>query len=291
MSTIHVRLAPPPRRVPMSLAIANVFNGAAQLGWFVFAFGMVFFWGFVMQADYSFFTETGERVHATGTVQSVERTNASVNKRPVMANHYEFSVAGRSYRGTSYASDRSVSRGESVAIEYLKADPAKSRIEGMRPKIFGPGVALVTILPLGALAGVVFAMRYGLRMNAVLRDGTVVPVKEGAPEPVDPRLTRLAGLLNVPPEQMERLKQSGRMRRRSMEPQVQIRDPQRPAMPAGVAPAQIDDNGDLRGSILKAIRALIIPTLVIGFNTLPILSRLGIDWFGALMSLFEKLVS
>jgi hypothetical protein len=289
MSAIHVRLAPPPRRVPLSLKIANVFNPAVQICFVFFGFGMVFFWAFVAQADFSFFTETGERLRATGSVQSVEATGASENKSRVMAHHYEFSVAGRTYRGTSYSSDRSAASGETVAIEYLKADPSKSRIEGMRRKIFGPAVSFVAIFPLIGLLGVVFAMRYGLRTNAVLRDGNMVAVPEGAPVPVDPRLTRLAGLLNVPPAQMEKIKQSGVMRRRLTESQIQIVDPQRPGSTAGLSPQQIDENGDLRGSFLNAIRLLLIPALVLGFNTLPILSRLGIDWIGAMRSLFEKL--
>jgi hypothetical protein len=46
----ELRVAPPPRAMPGSLVIANLFNGIAQPGWALFRFGMLFFWLFGMSS-------------------------------------------------------------------------------------------------------------------------------------------------------------------------------------------------------------------------------------------------
>src|SRR5262245_20404942 len=91
MQPLPVMLAPPPRRVPLSLALVNLFHGFAQIGWFIFGFGMIFAWAFVGNADFSSLTFRGEHPRATGHVTRVESTGSSENRRQVIANHYEFS--------------------------------------------------------------------------------------------------------------------------------------------------------------------------------------------------------
>ena len=44
---VSLRFAPPPRRVPFSLAIITSLNMFAQIGWFVFGFGSIF-WGYLV---------------------------------------------------------------------------------------------------------------------------------------------------------------------------------------------------------------------------------------------------
>jgi hypothetical protein len=275
MSTIPIRLAPPPRNVPVSLAIANLFGGAAQLGWFLFGFGMIFFWSFVAHADYSFFTEWGEHVQTNGTVRGIEPTAASVNRRRVMAHYYEYSVAGRPFKGTSYASEGTLERGAVVAVEYLKSNPQRSRIAGMRSEMFGPGVALITIFPLIGLAIVVFSMRWGAGRNALLRNGNVATTQQ-TKAAVDSRLSSIAGMLNAPGSRIQDSEKIG------------LHDPQRPQLAYVLSPSEIDENGELRGALVQAIRALVIPVLILGFNTLPILTRLGFDWLGAIMNLLQR---
>jgi hypothetical protein len=47
------RIGPPPRQVPLSLTVVNIFNRTAQIGWAVLGFGSALFWSYVMRADYS----------------------------------------------------------------------------------------------------------------------------------------------------------------------------------------------------------------------------------------------
>src|SRR5687768_18324521 len=145
MQTTPVMLAPPPRRVPLSLSLVNVFNLFAQIGWFVFGFGMIFAWVFIGNADFSFLTFRGPHAERYGRVTSVENTGASENDSPVVAHHYEFSVAGSRYSGTSYTTGGSKSAGDQVTVEYDEDHPERSRIAGMRRGQFGPLVMLVLI--------------------------------------------------------------------------------------------------------------------------------------------------
>src|SRR5215218_5391795 len=89
MTNMPMHFAAPPRGVPPSLRVVNFFNGAAQLGWAVFGFGMIFFWGFGMNADFSFATFHVDG-QTRGRVTAVEDTHASENKRSVAANHYQY---------------------------------------------------------------------------------------------------------------------------------------------------------------------------------------------------------
>src|ERR1043165_8165904 len=103
MSNMPMSFGAPPRNVPLSLQLVNFFNGFAQIGWAVFGFGMIFFWGFAGNADLSFATFRGNIARAKGRVTSVENTNASENHQQIMANRYEYNVAGEWFQGKSYS--------------------------------------------------------------------------------------------------------------------------------------------------------------------------------------------
>lgn len=169
--------APPPRRVPASIVLLNVFGGATQIGWFVFGFGMIFFWVFAGNADLSFVTFRGAITETIGRVTNVESTGASENDQTVMANHYEYSVAGKRLTGTSYTTGSSASPGEEVKVEYKDGDPQESRISGMRRGMFGPFVFIVTIFPFIGFVIVYFATKWGFRRAQLLRVGVLTTGK------------------------------------------------------------------------------------------------------------------
>ena len=177
MQNYPVMLAPPPRHVPLSLALSNLFNGFAQIGWAVFGFGMIFAWVFIGNADFSFITFRGPHAEQTAKVTRVAATGASENDSAVIANHYEYYVAGVHYTGTSYSRGGSASEGERVTIEYDEDHPERSRISGMRRAQFGPAVMLVGIFPLIGFLFVLFATLSGLRRTKLLRDGVLTTGK------------------------------------------------------------------------------------------------------------------
>ena len=166
-----LQFTPPPRRVPLSITALNVLNGIAQIGWFVFGFGRIFFWVFVGNADLSIVTFRGAIERTTGKVVEVKETGASENDTPVVANHYEYSVAGQRLTGTSYTTGSRPSVGDPVTVEYKPDNPARSRIEGMRRGQFGPFVFLVTIFPLIGFLMMYFSMKGGFKRSRLLRNG------------------------------------------------------------------------------------------------------------------------
>ena len=156
-----------PRRVPPSLQIVNFFNGFSQVGWLLFGFGMIFFWAFVLNADFSFVTFRGPHATVDGKVTSVEETGASVNRSQVQANHYEFSVAGYRLTGVSYSTGQSVSPGELVDDRIRTTEIPCARAS---PACAGPcsdrACTFVSIFPLIGLVFLVFATLSGSNATA-----------------------------------------------------------------------------------------------------------------------------
>jgi hypothetical protein len=264
-----------PRHVPLSLQIVNFFNGFAQAGWAIFGFGMIFFWAFVTNADFSFANFRGPYATAEGKVTRVEGTSASVNRREVQANHYEYSVAGNRHEGTSYTTGESVSAGESVMIEYDDDDPARSRIAGQRRAMFGAGVMFVTIFPLIGLAFLIPSTLSGIKRNRLLRDGIVTPGTLKSKSRTNMRINnRLVYEMIFEfttrdgrrQEATARTSHTERLEDETQEPLLyDPADPSR-AYLLDEAPArpEIEMNGDLRGRPGAAVRSLILPLLVIG---------------------------
>jgi Protein of unknown function (DUF3592) len=268
-------MSPAPRRVPLSLQIANFFNGIAQAGWFVFGFGMIFAWVFIGNADFSFVTFRGPHATTQGRVTQVEETGASENDVQVRRNHYEFSVAGMTHTGASYSTGASVATGESVTVEYDEDDPAQSRIEGLRRATFGPWLAFVGIFPLVGVGMFVPAILRGLKRNRLLREGLMAQGKLISKEPTnitinDRRLWELRYEFTARDgrrcEASARSTNTENLEDEATEPLLyDPGDPTR-AFVLDEMPArpELEMNGELRGRPGRAIRALILPAIVLG---------------------------
>jgi len=166
-------LEPPPRAVPGGIRHKLLFGGAAnQTGWFLFGFGMIFFWLVALNSEiWSHVLFSGQTEHATGLVTGVGETNTSENERRIHAVDYVYSVGGTEHRGTSYTTVPSSGVGAVVDIEYRKGSPQISRIRGMRRYRFSAWAFMCTILPLTGLGMVVRGLRRGLRDIHVLTRG------------------------------------------------------------------------------------------------------------------------
>lgn len=287
MHPFPVTLAPPPRHVPASLALINIFNGFAQIGWFLFGFGMVFVWMMVPMGDFSFLTFRGPHQQATGQVTHVEPTGAVENDHAVMANHYQFSVAGRLVKGTSYSLDSSASKGETVTVEYDESNPERSRIAGMRRGQFGPWVIFVGIFAFIGFAFIYFATRSGLDRNHVLRHGVFA-----AGTMINKERTNMT--VNKRPVWKITYEFTARDGRRAeatalatdttkLEDDAQeplLYDPENPerAWVLDDAPArpELEMNGELRGRPVPALFASFIPGIVIFANLMAALFKLGV---------------
>lgn len=267
------RIAGPPRHVPLSLRIVSIFNPVVQFGLLFAGFGSIFFWIFATNADLSFITFHGALSRATGYVTSVQKTNAKENRVRVHANHYTYSVAGRSFSGISYSSGQEVDPGAAVTVEYKADDPSRSRILGMRRNLFGPAVLLVVLFPLIGLLIAGGAIAFGIAQTRRLRTGEIVVGTAISREKTPLRKSRSTSVT------YEYTPRDGVKRRRTVSvydeqlaaenERLLLYDPAYPEQ-ADVLPAtprsSVDGPAELGGRPLAALGALIIPIIVIGAN-------------------------
>ena len=271
--------APPPRRVPPSLRVVNFFNPWAQGGWALFGFGMIFFWVFAGNADYSFATFRDVTGRAVGRVLETEQTGASEGKRPVHSAHYEFSVAGRTFEGTSYVTGPAPDSGANVDIEFDEDDPSRSRIAGMRRAMFGPAAAVVTVFPFIGLVFLLFGTRSGVRRNRLLQRGMFTRGKLISVEPTNMTVNRRR-VMALKFEFQDRLGQKHVAVARTSETErledeaseALLYDPENPSyaylLDEVPSRPQVEMNGDLKGRPMAGIAALILPGIVIGGHLL-----------------------
>jgi hypothetical protein len=277
MHNMPLHFAAPPRSVPLSLRVLNFFGGAAQIGWGVFGFGMIFFWIFAAQADFSFVTFHVDG-RTQGRVTSVEDTAASENEQRVRAHHYEYSVAGRTLTGTSYVTGSSLSEGAEVPVEYDEGTPERSRIAGMRRAVFGPFVAFVVIFPAIGFLILFFATKSGIRRNHLLREGILTTGTFLRREPTNMTVNK-ERVWEVTFEFTDRngerreVTARGTDTRRLEDEQREplLYDPNHPekACLLDEAPSRPRlEHGELVGRPLAAVLVLIVPGLVIGAHVL-----------------------
>ena len=174
------RLAPPPRRVPLSWRLRLLFGGPGLFAWLWLAFAGGMGTIFLAQADlFSWVHFLGKVERAEGTSEGCEATQASSNKQRIYANHYRFEVpdlrveaGGRGpaeLTGTSYG--RCAEAGSTVTVEWPAGHPERSRIVGQDRATFGPEVAFVAIFPLVGILFVAATFVAGLRQLALLEHG------------------------------------------------------------------------------------------------------------------------
>jgi len=180
-------ISSPPRQVPLSVAARLLFGDFPNLfGWIFFGFGMIFFWGFAMNGDFSSLLYSGSSwSSATGAVTGRSRTCFSEggskhrSGTPIYANHFRFRAAdGNDYEGVSFTRGLHTSSGsgaesdvETVSIQYVSSNPRISRIAGQRLKPFGPDVIFVIIFPLVGLCFITYGLIHGFNALRLLSSG------------------------------------------------------------------------------------------------------------------------
>jgi hypothetical protein len=277
MHNTPMHFTAPPRSVPLSLRVVNVLNGGAQIGFFVFGFGMIFFWIFGYEADFSFATFHVDG-RTRGRITRVEDTRASENKQRVQALHYEYSVAGRTLTGKSYVTGGSSSEGEEVSVEFDEGSPDRSRIAGARRAMFGPLAAIVVIFPLVGFVITFFCIKSGFHRNYLLREGVLTTGTLTGREPTNMRVNNRT-VWELTFEFTDRNGQRREATARGSDTSRLEDDPREPllydpndpetAYVLDEAPARPRlENGELIGRPAAAIGALIIPGLFVALNAL-----------------------
>lgn len=281
-----LRMMAPPRSVPLSCRLALMLNAGVQIGFFVLAFSTPFFWLFVANADLPFFTFRGELIRTNGTVTSVEDTRASESKRHIWELHYNYSVAARQYEGVSYASGSTgIEPGALIIVEYLKRDPSRSRIEGMRRGMFGAPVLFVLLFPLIGLAITLAALVFGVRKSAILCRGVTVYAKYKETRPTNTTVNKRPVFEVI----HEYRTLEGELREASTSTtdvdsltddaeEMLLYDPARrdSGVPVdSLTPLpELDEAGGFRANLTGALLRLVFPAAVIAANAIWLASRL-----------------
>lgn len=279
------RMLAPPRPVPLSSRLVLLLNVGVQIGCFVLAFSTPFFWLFVGNAELPAITFRGEVTRTNGVVTDVFDTHASENTRQIWEVRYSYSVAAQRYEGISYESggtDRAA--GDLVIVEYLERDPSRSRIEGMRRGMFGPGVLFVLIFPAIGLVVTLVGLSFGMRRSGILRRGVAVfaSYKETRTtnmmvnkRPVFEVIHEFRTLDGELHEASTSTTDVGSLTDDAQE--LLLYDPARPsrAVPIdSIKPLpELDEGGGFRGNLAGALLRMILPAVVIGGNVIWLMSR------------------
>ena len=167
------------RYVPFPAKLGCLFGGGMnQVGWFIFGFGMIFFWAFASRADISgLYKFAGEVKQTEGVIVSNEKTNIKVQNIQIVGNRFKFSLNGESFEGISYAAGDMREVGSKASLEYPAGDPASARIVGMRAAPMSPYVALISLISLAGLTLIFFGVRSGLKALKLLKVGEVAQAK------------------------------------------------------------------------------------------------------------------
>lgn len=285
MHAMPTHLAAPPRHVPVSLRVLNFFNGTAQVGWGVLGFGMIFFWIFGSQADFSFATFHGSG-RTIGRVIRVEDTRASENKTRVRASYYQYSVAGSTFDGKSYVTGAAPVEGAEVAVEYDEGNPVRSRISGMRRAMFGPWAMFVVVFPLVGFAILLQGTRSGIKRNRLLRDGILTTGTLLRKEPTNTTVNKrrvweftfeFQDRAGKRQEVRARTTDVDRLQDESAEPLLYDPNDSTRAYLLDEVPSRprFEGNGEIAGRGVAAIFALLLPLIVIGLNALAVSVKVG----------------
>lgn len=157
----------------MTLRLRVRLGGLLQLiGWMLLAIGgflsAIFVGNSELMTAWRF---SGELATTRGAVVAVERTDVRVNNQTAFEVTFGYRAMGQDHRAAAFSIGRAPEPGGEVTVEYVVADPATARIQGMQTAAFPVWVAFVLLFPAVGAALVAFSMLRRGRQLALMRDG------------------------------------------------------------------------------------------------------------------------
>jgi hypothetical protein len=169
-------LAPVPRRVPTRLTAQLLFGGKLSgVSWLCLGIGLAFSSLFVSSSELSTWNAFGGKVvREPAEVIDVYETNSAENDDAIYGTRFSYTHAGKSYEGVSFSTSRPHGPGAKVEVEVDAKKPEIARIQGMRLKPFGVGVAFVLVFPLLGAVGAFWGLYHGAKGHYLLSHGEYV---------------------------------------------------------------------------------------------------------------------
>lgn len=181
------KLSPPPRKVPLNIITKCLFSGMKyQVSFLFLGFATIFF--LVFAFDYSSIlfsvreikTTSGTLIHKEKTIFNTRTFNAgsglpSSRGEKIYKYLYTYSVAGKSYKDSSFGINMLIDKKIPLVVEFLTNTPSISRIQGMSPGVHLSGgltpIALIIVIILIAFS-TVYSMTYKrVGLIRLLKDG------------------------------------------------------------------------------------------------------------------------
>lgn len=170
---------PPPRAMSMSLRVQEMLGDSlTQFGFLILCLGMIVVWQFVFDADltswYSFRSGVESSIGRVVTCsKKTEIPQRYGSGTPVYANAYVFRAPdGAEISGNSYATGVCLPEGLAIAVEWPAGHPERSRIRGMRAKVWPTSFGLfLASVPVAGLILIQVGVLSGLKIVRLLAGG------------------------------------------------------------------------------------------------------------------------
>jgi hypothetical protein len=189
-------LGSPPRAVPLVVRIDELFGGPlASVGWLLLGFGLIFAWGFGLNADFASWRFRGPLSTAQATTAGCRGTTFSEGGgkhrrgNPIYENSFSFEERGRAFSNRSY-SFVCMAAGQPALAEFPAGRPDLARLRGMRRAPFSQGVLIVLIVPALGLAFALSALLTGVRDIRLLERGILARGAVAATRPTSMTINR-----------------------------------------------------------------------------------------------------
>lgn len=168
--------APQNRNVPLTVLINALLNNIPGLLGTIFLFlGLVTFVFLLPQIDFSDITTFRNGIHKTeGIVLSVNKTSIHVNNDLTYAYKFSYTIEEKKYESVSYSSEKDLTSGAKVAVEYSVTDPSLSRIEGMMIKPVGLWALIFFIIPAVGIFLLIYSVRKNYPAVQALKNGIMI---------------------------------------------------------------------------------------------------------------------
>lgn len=164
----------PPRHLNWYTRLVVLFGDyTMQAGWFLLAFGSVFFWSTSIRSEAARWLEQQgtDWQRQPGVVLKADSVNVWEKGHHVWKYEYSFALAGKEYRGVSYSPEKKFDPQQIVYIHYDPANPDINYIIGLRRSPYPAYINLLLIIPLLGLLIVLLPLRQRLRFLHILRVG------------------------------------------------------------------------------------------------------------------------
>jgi len=163
------------RELPLMLKIQVFIGGVlGYIGIFFTLMGGLFLFSFATMVNFNQIYISNSSPTVIGEITEINQTNASSNKKDILAYHYRYSVSGKEYQSISYIEENVKVDSSNCIIIYNSDKPEYSVIKGMRTSIFEPWVllAISPFLIIGLIATFI-SMRKGKKALFLLKFGDI----------------------------------------------------------------------------------------------------------------------